>query len=147
LTANQLIGRRWSLGAQYRLSKAVLNENFVDVPSGTPNYGTLPFTPRQRLEGILQQINLSAIYNHPSGFFAQGEARWYAQSNSGYSPTEGDDFWQLNTFVGYRFPRRKAELLLGVLNLTDQDYHLNPLNLYNELPRSRTLELRLQFNF
>jgi hypothetical protein len=36
---------------------------------------------------------------------------------------------------------------LGVLNLTDQDYHLNPLNLYNELPRSRTLELRLQFNF
>jgi Flp pilus assembly protein TadD len=148
-TANQLVGREWSFGAQYRLSRAVLNDDFVDVPDGIPNYGTIPFTPRQRLEGVLQQINLSAIYNHPSGFFAQGEAHWYAQSNSGYTtPTEpGDNFWQLNAFAGYRFLHRKGEVTLGLLNINDRNYSLNPLNLYNEMPRSRTLALRVRFNF
>src|SRR5260221_8139284 len=36
----------------------------------------------------------------------------------------GDDFWHFNAFVGYRFPRRRAELRVGVLNLTDRDYRL-----------------------
>src|ERR1035437_9597109 len=146
-TANQLLGREWSLGARYRLSQAVLNDNFPDVPGNLlqpPN----SINPRQRTEGVLQQVSLSAIYNHPCGFFAQEEAHWYAQNNSGYTPGEpGADFWQFNAFVGYRFPRRKAEIMLGLLNLTGQNYNLNPLNLYNELPRSRTLVLRLRLNF
>jgi hypothetical protein len=50
-------------------------------------------------------------------------------------------------FAGYRFPRRKAEILVGLLNLTDQNYRLNPLTLYNELPRRRTLMARFQVNF
>ena len=50
-------------------------------------------------------------------------------------------------FAGYRFPRRKAELTLGVLNLTDQDYRLNPLTLYDELPRGRTFMSQLRFSF
>jgi tetratricopeptide (TPR) repeat protein/outer membrane receptor protein involved in Fe transport len=146
-TANQLLGREWSLGARYRLTQAVLNDNFPDVRV-SPSYINNPVNPRQRTEGLLQQLSLSAIYNHPCGFFAQGEALWGAQSNEGYKPAEpGDDFWQFNAFVGYRFPRRKAEVTLGLLNLTDQNYNLNPLNLYNELPRSRTLALRLRLNF
>ena len=36
---------------------------------------------------------------------------------------------------------------IGVLNLTDQDYRLNPLTLYNELPRGRTFAAGLQFRF
>ena len=96
----------------------------------------------------MQQLNFSAIYNHPCGFFAREEAQWYGQNNSGYTPGEpGADFWQFNAFVGYRFPRRKAQVTLGLLNLTGQNYNLNPLNLYNELPRTRTLALRLQLNF
>ena len=64
------------------------------------------------------------------------------------TPAEpGDDFWQFNAFAGYRFLHRKAEVTLGLLNITDQNYNLNPLNLYNELPRSRTLALRLQLSF
>jgi len=38
-------------------------------------------------------------------------------------------------------------LTLGLLNLTDQNYQLNPLTLYNDLPRGRTLALRLLLNF
>ena len=93
-------------------------------------------------------MDLLAVYNHPCGFFAQPEAHWYGQSNSGYTPSEpGDNFWQLNAFVGYRSPGRKAEVSLGLLNITDQNYNLSPLNLYNELPRSRTLALSLRVNF
>ncbi len=147
VTANQLLGREWSLGARYLLTQAVLNDNLPGVPI-SPSYITKPIVPSQRTEGLLQQLSLSAIYNHPYGFFAQEEALWYGQSNSGYTPGEpGADFWQFNAFVGYRFPRRKAQVTLGLLNITDQNYNLNPLNLYNELPRSRTLVLSLQVNF
>jgi outer membrane receptor for ferric coprogen and ferric-rhodotorulic acid len=107
------------------------------------------FQPKQRLDSVLNQLNLFAIFNHPSGFFAEAEAQWYAQSNEGYTtpPEPGDEFWQFNAYAGYRFPRRKAEVRLGLLNITDQDYRLSPLNLYNELPRARTLTARLQINF
>jgi Flp pilus assembly protein TadD len=143
VTANQLVGRNWSLGARYRVSQAVLNENFPDVPGGI---FVSDFQPSQRLDATLNQVDLLVVYNHPCGFFAQGEAHWYDQSNN--TPGEpGDDFWQLNAFAGYRFLHRKGQITLGLLNITGQNYQLNPLNLYNELPRSRTLALRLQFNF
>ena len=56
----------------------------------------------------------------------------------------GDYFWQFNALVGFRFPRRRAEIAVGLLNLTDRDYRLNPVNLYADLPRDRTLLLRLR---
>ena len=147
ITANQLLGKEWSLGARYRLSQAVLNDDFVDVPDSLPD-GFVNFQPSQRTQAILNHLDLTAIYNNPSGFFAEGEALWFAQTNDGYTPAEpGDDFWQFNLFAGYRSPRRKAELTVGLLNIAGQDYKLNPLNIYNELPRSRTLAVRLQFNF
>jgi tetratricopeptide (TPR) repeat protein len=143
-TANQLVGKNWSLGARYRLSDAIFNYNF-DLPNGI---ATNNFLVKQNMEAVLNQVDLLVVYNHPCGFFAQGEAHWYVQNNIGYGPGEpGADFWQLNAFVGYRFPRRKAEVTLGLLNITDQNYNLNPLNLYNELPRSRTLALRLRLSF
>jgi Tfp pilus assembly protein PilF len=147
ITANQLLGKEWALGASYRLSQAMLNDNYVDVPNSVLN-GFVNFQPRQRTEGILNQLDLTAIYNHPSGFFAEGEALWFDQSNDGYTPAEpGDDFWQFNLFAGYRSPHRKAELTVGLLNIAGQDYNLNPLNIYNELPRTRTIAVRLQLNF
>ena len=146
-TANQLLGEEWALGARYRLSQAVLNDSYIDVPNSLPN-GFVNFQPRQRTKGVLQQLDLSAIYNHPSGFFSEGEALWFGQSNTGYAPGEpGDNFWQFNVFVGYRSPRRNAELVLGLLNLAGQNYNLNPLNNYNELPHDRTLTVRLRLNF
>jgi outer membrane receptor protein involved in Fe transport/Tfp pilus assembly protein PilF len=146
VTANQLLGRDWSLGARYLLTQAVLNDSFPGVPV-SPSAISNPIIPRQRTEGVLQQLSLSAIYNNPCGFFAQGEAQWYAQNNNGYTPSEGADFWQFNAYIGYRFLQRRAEVTLGLLNITDQNYNLNPLNLYNELPRSRTLVVSLQMHF
>ena len=143
-TANQLVGRDWSFGARYRISDAMLNYNFV-VPSGV---GTNNFLSSQHSEAILNQVDLLAVFNHPCGFFVRADAHWYVQNNIGEAAVEpGDNFWQYNAFAGYRFLRRKAEVSLGVLNIGDQNYHLNPLNVYTELPRSRTLAMRLQVNF
>ena len=144
-TVNQLLGRDWALGAQYRLSHAKLNENFLDIPNGTPLFN---FQPQRDLEATLHRLNIFAIYNHPSGFFAKVGGQWYAQNNAGYSPAEpGDNFWQFDAFVGYRFLHRTAEVTLGVLNLADQNYKLNPLNAYAELPRERTLLVRFALSF
>jgi outer membrane receptor protein involved in Fe transport len=144
ISAHQLLGQRWAVGARYRVSKATLDNSYPDIPSGI--FGDL--VAKQHQEGLLHEVDLSALYNHPCGFFSAGEAVWYSQDNSGYSPSlPGDEFWQLNAFFGYRFFRRRAEVRLGVLNITDEDYRLNPLNIYSELPRERTLSVRLQLNF
>ena len=143
-TANQLLGRDWAVGARYQLSQAVLHDDYPGVPTNP----AFDFLPHQRLEATLNQLSLFLIFNHPSGFFAEGETVWYSQDNDGYRGGEpGDDFWQVNAFAGYRFPRRRAEVSLGLLNLTDRDYQLNPLNIYNELPRRRTLAAEFKLNF
>jgi outer membrane receptor protein involved in Fe transport len=49
--------------------------------------------------------------------------------------------------AGYRFARRRVEVRLALLNITDQDYRLNPLNLTTELPRDRTLAASVRFSF
>lgn len=123
-----------------------MDARFPDIPPAAVTAGNLRTSAH--LEAMLHQVNLFAIYNHPSGFFAQGNARWYAQSNRGdLSALAGDDFWQFDLFAGYRFARRRAEVRIGLLNLTDHDYRLNPLNLTTELPRRRTLSASLKFNF
>jgi tetratricopeptide (TPR) repeat protein len=120
---NQLIGDEWALGARYRLSRAELESEF-------PALGT---TNDER--DTLHQLNLFAIWQNAAGFFARGEGLWY------------DDFWQFNLLTGYRFPKRRAEITVGVLNLTDQDYSLNPLNAIVELPHERTFVASFRFNF
>jgi tetratricopeptide (TPR) repeat protein len=148
LTANQLVGRDWSFGAGYRLTYAVLEQNFQNVPDPLPFSNANSPAVRERQDATLNQLSLFAVYNHPSGFFAKAEAVWYSQVNRGYSPAEpGDHFWQLNALMGYRFWHRKAEATIGVLNITDRDYHLNPLNIYDNLPRERTLAVRFRLNF
>jgi Flp pilus assembly protein TadD len=150
-TVNQLLGRDWALGVQYRLSYAQLDANYPEVSA---NYDHLyhapnaPFFPYQSQKATLNQVNLYAICNLPCGFFSEADARWFGQNNRGYSPAEpGDDFWQFDAFVGYRFWHRAAQVTVGVLNLGDQNYSLNPLNAYNEMARTRTFVARFQFNF
>jgi hypothetical protein len=145
LSASQLLANEWSFGARYRLSQAQLRNEFVQVlPTATLN----GFVARNDLEAVLNQLTLFSIYNHPSGLFGEGQAVWYAQHSQGYSQDlPSDEFWQFNLFAGYRFLQRRGEVRVGLLNLTDQDYRLNPLNLVPELPRERTFVASLRFYF
>jgi hypothetical protein len=148
VTAHQLVGKDWSFGGRYRLSEAELDDNFVDVPTTLPPANVRNFQARQHLDAVLHHGSLFAVYNNSSGLFIKADANWYFQDNRGdNSGLTDDEFWQFNAFAGYRFPRRQAEVSVGLLNIGDQDYRLNPLNIYNELPRERTLVLRLRLNF
>jgi hypothetical protein len=138
-TADELLGRCWTAGLRYELSDVRLKDQFSEVTY---------LVPVQNTSAVLHQFEAHVRFNHPSGFFGQLEATWNDQHNAGYTvPEPGDSFWQFNIFAGYRTPRKHAELSLGLLNLGGRDYQLNPLNAINELPRSRTLEVRFKLDF
>ncbi len=149
LTLNQLVGKSGALGAQYRLSNAQLDDVFPGIPETVPHQ--MPpneLKPRQDLEGTFHQIDLFGAINHASGWFGRADAIWSSQANHGYDPgLSGDSFWQFNLHAGYRLPRRWAEVQVGLLNLANQDYRLNPLNLTTDLPRERTFVARLLVRF
>lgn len=135
-TAHQLVGRDLVLGVNYRLSDAELTDRLADSLS-----------PRE-VDSLLHQLGLQVRFTHPSGFFALAETIWTHQSNHGYSPARpGDDFWHVNLFAGWRFLDRNLQITAGILNLTDQDYRLNPLNNYLEPYRDRTFTTSLRFDF
>ena len=144
VTVNQLLGKEWSVGARYRLSQGNLTGRFDAVPATAINAGFI----NQNEEALLHQLNLGVNYNHRSGFFAQWVSVWSMQENSGYTPARAlADFWQHSVYAGYRFAKRHAELRVGLVNLANQNYQLNPLNLYAELPRERMVTVGLKLNF
>ncbi len=149
-TVNQLLGDDWSIGAREQLTYSKLHTLFNDIPVAVdPNVNNVE-------QGQLNQLLLFLLYSHPSGFFCRFEALWDKQINKGYAimqpgvdiPNEpGDDFWQLNAYAGYRFRRNMGEITLGLLDINGANYHLNPLNVYNSLPRSRTVAVTVRFTF
>lgn len=143
-TVGQLVGRDLSLVLRYRLSEAELDAEYPGLPAGSP------FFPEQRRRerSVLHELGLGARYQLPAGFFASWESRWTRQSNhEDAGGLAGDDFWQHDVWVGWRFGRRHAELAVGILNLTDQDYRLHPLNDFQETYRDRTVAVSGRFGF
>ncbi len=146
LSLHQLVGRDWALGSGYRLSHAELKDNFPSVSDAAG--ASTGFSPRRTLSGTLQTLDVHAIYQHPSGIFAQVKGSWTRQVNgASQAALAGDDFWQWDVLAGYRFPRRRAEITVGVLNLTDRDYRLSPLNLRQDTSRGRTFYAQFNFHF
>jgi Tfp pilus assembly protein PilF len=144
LALNQLIGTEYAVGARYKFTHAELDTQSLDIAPTVSGAGAL----NQDVESRLHQVWLYGIYQHRCGFFSQVDAVWSGQSNSGYSPgLDDEDVWQFNAYVGYRFLQRRGEVRVGLLNIGDEDYKLNPLTLYNELPRERTLTVMLKLNF
>ena len=141
--AAQLIGDWIAVSARYRYSEASINTGFPGIPESVAGLNRI----EQQNRANLHQVTLSETLNHPSGLFGRWESLWSHQVNAGYSPGfAGSDFWQHNLLVGYRFSRRRAEITAGVLNLTDVDGRINPLNLHPELPRARTFVTTLRLN-
>ena len=136
---NQLLGQNWSLGAQYRWSDSRLDGQFSGVGG---------LAPDRQLRASLHTVRLQANYNHRCGFFSSAEGIFNAQDLRGdLRVFEDDAFWQFNIYAGYRFWQRRAEVRLGLLNLTDTDYNLHPLTLYQELPHERLLTASVRFTF
>lgn len=132
LDVHHLLGQEFSVAASYQFGAARLRRIYAAVPSENLH------------SSYLQQLSLAGHLHHPFGFFASALAGWN-QQNPSAGPTEG--FWQFDLYAGFRFPRRRAEIRLGLLNLGDQSYRLDPLNDWVERPRERTFTARFQFQF
>jgi hypothetical protein len=50
-------------------------------------------------------------------------------------------------FAGYRFPKRLAEIRLGLLNLTDEDESVSDLFAQTQPLRGRALAVRVKLSF
>jgi outer membrane receptor protein involved in Fe transport len=138
---NQLLGDRFAVGAQYKFTRSELHTRFPQIPT------TVSPQADSRQRADLHQAGAYVLWNHPSGWFAQADVQWYHQSNYLNDASQpGDDFYMVNLFAGWRFPRLHGEISAGILNLNDTDYRLNPLNIYNELPRERVYTVRLRIN-
>lgn len=142
IAASQLVERDLALSARYRLSDARLHSRLIQ-PLGNLGH---PFPLEER--ALLHEVSLAASYNHPSGFFGRWESRWTRQSNrEDMAHLPGDDFWQHDLWLGWRLARRQVEISAGILNLTDQDYQLAPINYRPDTFRRRTVAFSLQFYF
>ena len=142
---NQLIGDEFAVGAGYRITRSELLTQFPElIGSGSP-------IASLKNEATLHEVMLNANWNSPTGLFATAEANWFMQDLDddplGGAPRSGDDFWQFNAFVGYRFNRNLCEVSAGVLNITDNDYRMSPLSPYGTIARDRTAVLRCRFSF
>jgi len=142
ITVNQLLGDYWSAGAAYRLSQSELDLRAPEIPI------EVAASSQTQQQGVLHQFGANVGFTLPCGLFARTDVLWLSQDTSrdNADSTLGDDVWQNNLYFGYRWPRRVAELRIGLLNLFGQDYRLSPLNLHANLPRERMLTLSLRFN-
>jgi tetratricopeptide (TPR) repeat protein len=142
LALNQIVARNLFLQAQYQYSISELKIALPTIPA-TPG-----FERTTDMRGDLGQLRPSATWQLPNGLFARGEVTWYDQLLGGSAPTPtGRSFVQANLYGGYRFPNRRCDLTVGVLNLGGGDYHLSPINYYLELPHQRLFYARARFNF
>lgn len=140
-SVHKLVGEQWSVGASYRFIRS-------EYALATPALAAFPGASRQTRSSELHQLSLTAAWHHPSGLYARCGGIWTRQDNDGFDPAEpGDDFWQVNLLVGHRFRGNRADITIGLLNLLDTDYGLEPLNPYAELPRERAFVARCRIEF
>jgi tetratricopeptide (TPR) repeat protein len=143
---SQLISKEVSVGARYTLTA-------VDVTANDFSPVTRTTYVQNHENSTLNEFSLFGNYYAPCGFFAQLQGNWWDQHNAcnnfaaGGASEPGADFWQFNLYGGYRFPRRHVELMVGVVNMFNQGYNVDPVTYYLEQARNRTLMASLKFNF
>lgn len=137
---HQRLGDDWTIGARYRVSRADLQDTFLGLQSVSSSL----LKARDQLRATLQTARFNGRFHHPAGFFSGAEWVWFHQSIASGGTEE---IWQCNVEAGWRFARRAVELRVAVLNLLNQDYRLNPINVFNEFPRERVLALGLKWQF
>ncbi len=141
VSLSQLIGKELSVGARYSLTSVDLSTHLT-LPPGTSDPGLYNLHENS----TLNEVSLFANFAAPCGFFSQFQANWWDQFNT--LPGEGgDNFWQFNFYAGYRFPRRHIEVSVGVVNIGNQDYKIDPVTYFLEQAHSRTFVASLKFNF
>ena len=139
---SQLICQDLSVGARYTLTAVDLTADFYSPGAG--------MTYPQHQNSTLNNLTFFGNFYTPCGFFSQIQYNWWSQDNNlnSLGAAEPDDqFWQLNLFGGYRFPRRHVEMAVGVLNLFNHNYNIDPVTYFLEQARNRTFVASLKLSF
>lgn len=133
----------WSARGEFQLEKFARSAATVS-----------DFRQPYQIETAIAPINIS--YFHPSGVFGKLTATYVHQEvKSRTSANSGvDDFFLLDTAIGYRLPNRRGILSLEGRNLLDEHFFYRNVNFqisepfYNQrfIP-TRTFFLRLTLNF
>lgn len=152
---DQLLGPEWSLGTSYRLTESRLDRSYPDIPSTVDWVSVPPRSPgplSRSERALLHEITARIGFASLSGFFARAQARWFVQDNAGYPDVfsdsrPGDSVCHIDLQAGWRFARRRSEILLGCLNITGQSYRFNSLTPYPDLPRDRIWVGRFRCSF
>ncbi|HUD45820.1 MAG TPA: TonB-dependent receptor [Candidatus Baltobacteraceae bacterium] len=139
---SQLIGSDLSVGVSYTLTAADLSTHAATPPGTTPSTA---FNTHE--DSTLNEVSVFANFYAPCGFFSQFQANWWKQENIESMDEPGDSFAQFNLYAGYRFPRRHVEVMVGVVNIGNQDYNIDPLTYFLEQAHSRTFVASFKFNF
>lgn len=135
---SKLIGEMFSVGINYQFRHSQLKYLLPELPGSNLTQ-----------EADMHRLRGGVLLNHPSGIYAGAETVWYWQDSDGYGGTRpSDQFQHLNVILGYRFWENRGDLRFGFLNLTDDDYRLNPLSVYDSsLPRERAFSISMKFEY
>lgn len=114
ITASQLLGDAWTVGARYRFASAELQTR-LPCPSRRP--------ADTRDTSDLHAGGVFALYNHRCGFLAQSDFTWFAQDNrTRRSPAEASPRANCprrlpdveNEALGWRFPRQRGDVTFSI---------------------------------
>jgi len=146
ISLHHLLQEDWVLGARYRIQHAAINGRWHALPADDER--------NVSEEAVLHSISLSVRYQHRRGFFAIAEGEGLFQRDyedhipkiGGVREDREDSAWQFHLHGGYRFPQRRVEIRVGVLNLFDESPRLDPLNMHADRPQERTFVIRFVAN-
>jgi Tfp pilus assembly protein PilF len=140
-SVSQLIGKEFAVGARYNLTSVDLSSHVAVAP------GTISAQEFNLHENsTLNEVSLFGNFAVPCGFFSQVQANYWEQFNT-LAGEGNSSFWQFNLYAGYRFPHRHVELSVGVVNIGNQDYQIDPVTYFLEQAHRRTFVASMKFNF
>jgi hypothetical protein len=123
ISAHQLVGNELSFGVQYRLAYARLKRSFPEYQG--VGYGGVD--DNSNWQGWLHTLSLTGLYRHPCGIFAETPPCSSLRTEAGRPPCP--EKWSGSQSLHWiPVSRQKAEISVGVLNLLDNDYQLDPIN-------------------
>lgn len=120
---DEYVGRVYLYWTPHRWLSASIEYLYEDFDRGDELTGLEGFT-----DLTTQRLRLGGSFFHPSGIYAKLHATYVDQNGDFGDPevaptvSDSDQFWVVDTAVGYRLPRRLGFITLEAKNLLDETF-------------------------
>jgi Tfp pilus assembly protein PilF len=100
-----------------------------------------------------QRIPIGISYHWPSGWFLDVEGTHIDQEITQYGESDRDEFWNVDTVLGYRLAKRRGKLEIIAKNMLDEDFKYYDLsfhtgdNLMPQFQPKRQVFMRFTLDF